>query len=99
MRLSEETKRSIREIAHQLFGQGVRVRVFGSRLDDDRRGGDLDLLIESSEVVREPALSSSRLAARVSRVMYGRKVDVLVCAPNLRRLPIHDLAIRKGELL
>lgn len=99
MRLSEEAKRSIREIACKLFGQAVRVRVFGSRLDDAQRGGDLDLLIESSEVIHEPVLSSARLAAHVSRVMYGRKVDVLVCAPNLRRLPIHDMAIKEGELL
>jgi hypothetical protein len=31
--------------------------------------------------------------------MHGRRVDVLLSAPNLRRLPIHDVALREGRLL
>lgn len=48
---------------------------------------------------REPALLSARIAARVSRAMHGRKVDVVISAPNLQSLPIHDIARREGELL
>jgi hypothetical protein len=35
-------------------------------------------------------------AARVSRAMHGRKVDVLVQAPNLMHLPIHAIAHAEG---
>jgi hypothetical protein len=31
--------------------------------------------------------------------MNGRKVDVLLSAPNLMRLPIHDMAYKEGKLL
>jgi hypothetical protein len=31
--------------------------------------------------------------------MHGRRVDVLVLAPNLRRLPIHDIALQEGQSL
>jgi len=31
--------------------------------------------------------------------MFGRKVDVLLSAPNLMRLPIHELAFKEGWLL
>jgi len=31
--------------------------------------------------------------------MHGRTVDVLLSAPHLMRLPIHDLAVEEGELL
>jgi hypothetical protein len=42
---------------------------------------------------------TARLAARVSRAMFGRKVDVVLSAPNLKRLPIHDIAFEEGQLL
>lgn len=39
------------------------------------------------------------LSARVSRGMYGRKVDVVVKAPNLMHLPIHTIALQEGVRL
>ncbi len=56
-------------------------------------------MIELSESVDNPSLMSAQLSAQVSRVMDGRKVDVLLCAPNLIRLPIHDMAFKEGILL
>ena len=75
------------------------MRLFGSRLDDSARGGDLDLMLELPEPVANPALLAARLSAQVSRLMQGRKVDVLLSAPNLMRLPIHDMAFKEGTLL
>ena len=75
------------------------MRVFGSRLDDTAKGGDLDLMLELPEPVENPALMAARLSALVSRLMFGRKVDVLLSAPNLKRLPIHELAFKEGQLL
>ncbi len=63
------------------------------------RGGDLDLMLEVPDPVENPALMAAQMAARVSRVMHGRKVDVLLCAPNLMRLPIHAIAFKEGVLL
>jgi predicted nucleotidyltransferase len=70
--------------------------LFGSRVHDDTRGGDVDLLLELDLPVTEPAQLSARLAAQVSRAMYGRKVDVLIKAPNLLHLPIHTIALSEG---
>jgi hypothetical protein len=53
-------------------------------------------MLELDEAVTEPAQLSARLAARVSRAMYGRKVDVLIKAPNLLLLPIHSIALSEG---
>lgn len=99
MRLNPLQIRSIRQVAAEYAGESVRVRVFGSRLDDAARGGDLDLMIELDDVVANPALLAARISASVSRTLHGRKVDVLISAPNLRRLPIHDVAFREGVLL
>jgi predicted nucleotidyltransferase len=95
MRLTAEQIEGIRRISRRLAGEQVKVRVFGSRLDDRARGGDLDLLLELPEPIANPAF----LAAQVSRLMDGRKVDVVLAAPNLRRLPIHEVALREGQTL
>ena len=42
------------------------------------------------DAVDNPALIAAQLSARVSRAMHGLRVDVLLSAPNLMRLPIHD---------
>jgi predicted nucleotidyltransferase len=99
MRLTDYQIQAIRRLAREVAGDQARVRVFGSRLDDTARGGDLDLMLELPEPVDNPALMAARMAAKVSRTMSGRKVDVLLSAPNLMRLPIHDIAFEEGQLL
>ena len=99
MRLTDDQIDTVRRCARKVAGDQARVRVFGSRLDDTALGGDLDLLVELTEPVDNPALMSARLSALVSRAMRGRKVDVLLSAPNLLRLPVHDIAFQQGVLL
>jgi predicted nucleotidyltransferase len=99
MRLTDYQIQAIRRLAREVAGDQARVRVFGSRLDDIAHGGDLDLMLELPEPVDNPALMAARMAAKVSRTMSGRKVDVLLSAPNLMRLPIHDIAFKEGQLL
>ncbi len=99
MRLTADQTQTIRQLALQVGGSRSRVRVFGSRLDDNTNGGDIDLMLELPESVENPALMAARMSALVSRAMCGRKVDVLLSAPNLMRVPIHDLAFKEGQIL
>jgi len=99
MRLTPQQVSSIRTAVRQLAGEHARVRLFGSRLDDNARGGDVDLLVELPDPVDNPAMLAAQLSARISRALQGRKVDVLLSAPNLQRQPIHDTAREKGVLL
>ena len=99
MRLTSDQIQTIRQMTYEIAGVKSSVRVFGSRLDDSARGGDLDLMLELMEPVENPALMAAQMSARVSRAMHGRKVDVLLSAPNLMRLPIHDVAFKEGQLL
>jgi len=99
MRLTSSQILAIREIVQLVAGEHHSVRVFGSRLDDEARGGDLDLLVECPEPVEQPALLAAQISAKISRVMHGRKVDVLLSAPNLLHLPIHDIAFQEGVVL
>ena len=98
MRLSQEQVAMIRQVVEEAAGVGVGVRLFGSRLNDELKGGDIDLLIELNEVVERPAILSAQIASRISRRLDGRHVDVVIAAPNLNELPIHRIA-RQGQLL
>lgn len=99
MRLTDRQASRILQLAREVAGMPVDVRIFGSRLDDRARGGDLDLLVELGKPVAEPALLAARLSAKVSRLFDGRKVDVLLSAPNLMRQPIHEIALKEGQKL
>lgn len=96
MRLSDQQRQAIRQQVSSLFGPEARVKVFGSRADDQARGGDLDLLVICSTPLDQPAMLAARLAASVERILEGRKVDVLLDAPDLKHLPIHRIAHRDG---
>lgn len=99
MRLTTQQMQGICKIVKQIAGENARVWVFGSRLEDTAQGGDLDLMVELSDPVDNPALMSATVSTHVSRLMQGRKVDVLLYAPNLKRLAIHDIAFKEGKLL
>lgn len=93
MRLTADQTQTIRQLARQVAGSRSRVRVFGSRLDDTAHGGDIDLMLELPEPVDNPALMAAQMSALVSRAMHGRKVDVLLSAPNLMRLEIMSFVV------
>lgn len=99
MRLDSQHIDAIKQLAVEQFGAGARVRLFGSRVGDAARGGDVDLLVELDAPVAEPGVASATFSVRVSRAMNGRKVDVLLAAPNLRTQAIHEVARREGVLL
>lgn len=99
MRLSQDQIAAIRKGACQLAGDSAQVWLFGSRVRDDERGGDVDLMLDLDQAVAEPAQLAARFAAQVSKSMHGRKVDVLIKAPNLMHLPIHSIALAEGVRL
>lgn len=81
MRLTDFEKRAIAAAARAVLPRGARVALFGSRLDDARRGGDLDLLVElppgcsADDAVR----LRSVLAARLYRDIDERRIDIVLC--------------------
>ncbi len=103
MRLTAPQIEGIRRIAGQPAGDEAEIRVLGSRLDPRARGSDLDLLLELPRPIANTALLATQVSAQVSgqltRLMDGRKVDVVLAAPNLLRSPIHEVALKEGHPL
>jgi predicted nucleotidyltransferase len=96
MRLTRSQQQIIRETTAEVFGADAAVFVFGSRIDDDARGGDLDLLIQSAQPVAEQGRKALQLMARLQMRLGDQPIDVLVLDPLTERKPIHDEAVRKG---
>jgi predicted nucleotidyltransferase len=96
MRLTPDQIDSIKSTAQAVLGEGAQVTLFGSRVHDEQKGGDVDLLVEVSQAIADPAVLAARLSSRVSRSMHGRRVDVVLKAPNLMEQPIHRIAKQEG---
>lgn len=96
MRLDSKTRVEIREAAERFFGADV--YLFGSRTDDARRGGDIDLYIEApmsdSEVVRARMAMLGHLYQRIGE----RKIDLVINTGRDQR-PIFRVAKEQAQKL
>jgi predicted nucleotidyltransferase len=99
MRLSEQQQAIIRSSVTENFGADAVVRLFGSRTDDNQRGGDIDLLIELNKPLAHRVQDECRLAAQLYIKLGGRKVDVLLKDALSPMLPIYEQALRTGIIL
>lgn len=99
MRLTEKIREIIKfEVASQL-GPNAVVRLFGSRVDDTQRGGDIDLLIEPNLPLEHRIQAECKLAARLFIRLGGRKVDVLIKDSTMPSQLVHEHAITHGIIL
>jgi predicted nucleotidyltransferase len=96
MRLSEHERDVIREAATEVFGPDVRVMLFGSRVDDTKRGGDIDLFVEPSDSA-DIITKKIRLAAQLQIRLGEQKIDIVVAADSTRL--IEQEARRTGVVL
>lgn len=79
MRLTDPQIEIIRSATRDIAGAGASAWLFGSRLDDSRRGGDVDLLIQSPVPIG--LLQRARLKSTLEHRL-GLPVDVLAETPG-----------------
>lgn len=96
MRLTPEQIAVIKAATAEYFGSDAAVLLFGSRTDDEKRGGDIDLYIECLLPLQDGAVKSSRMNAALQMKLGAQKIDIVVWSPGQKRLPIHDEAKRTG---
>ena len=99
MRLSPDQVHAIVTTTQELAGSDARVRLFGSRLNDHLRGGDIDLLVECARPVARPVWLAAQITARLQRCLGERKIDVLVVDPTTELETVHRVARAEGLLL
>lgn len=99
MRITQHLHQKIVSIVAQQAGADAKVYLFGSRVDDQKTGGDIDLYVESPQAIEHYAMLAANIGAKVMRAAQGRKVDVVMAAPNIAPQPIHHIARQYGVQL
>ncbi len=96
MRLSLEQQNAIRAASIAAFDADVSVWLFGSRVDDNKRGGGIDLLIQPGPAASDQQFSRKiRFLTALERKLGERKIDVVIEAPHDTR-PIVEIALATG---
>lgn len=101
VRLSERDMSTITMLFIKFFNINDALWLFGSRADMTKRGGDIDLYIETSEANVDTAVTKKRNFVMALHDEIGdQKIDVVL---NLRQskhhLPIFDIAKTTGVRL
>ena len=93
MRLSDFEIKSIKEVAKKKFGENVKITLFGSRVDDTKRGGDIDLYIETSK--KENIYKRKiKFLVDLELKIGEQKIDVIISKDKSRL--IEQEAIKNG---
>jgi len=91
MRLEEWEVREIKEAAKLVFGEDVKVILFGSRVYDDKRGGDIDLYV----ITNNPSIKKKgEFWIELQERLGEQKIDIILSEDPNR--PIEKVALKEG---
>jgi predicted nucleotidyltransferase len=97
MRLTAEEVQAIQEAVHA-EDPSARVYLYGSRLDDTRKGGDIDLYVETARNTRLLQLKARILHRQWSRLGVQR-IDLLLRSQDTPLQAIHRMIRQNGVKL
>jgi len=97
MRLNNNAKNKIIEYAKFYFGSQIKLYLFGSRVDDNKKGGDIDLYLETETVV--DLQTQINFLTAIYKNITQRKIDLIINMPNSEPLSIYKAAKQEGILL
>ena len=99
MRLTEFQRATIKAAVFNVINTDSRIWLFGSRVDDTKRGGDIDLLIETESILPNRVAALCRLEGKLVTGLGDRKIDILLKDANTPEKPIYRVAREQGVLL
>ena len=93
MRLQDFEINAIKSTASHIFGAGSKIVLFGSRVYDDVKGGDIDLYIQPSD---KSNLWQKKIAflVQLKSTIGDQKIDVIISRDTSRL--IEQEAIKNG---
>lgn len=98
MRLTPHQINSIKQVAIEVFGSAAQVHLFGSRVDDKRRDGDIDLYVTQVALPLEAQLDAKlKFLVNIKQQLGDQRIDLVFApAPGQAILPIHRMAQQSG---
>jgi len=96
MRLTPDQIKVILSVIHEMAGSRAKAWLYGSRLDQSRRGGDVDLLVQSTPEIG--LLQRARIKNQLEEQL-GLPVDVVSAADEGSFRPFVRIAMAQGVQL
>lgn len=93
MRITDTEKELIKKAFYESFGHG-KIYLFGSRVDDSKRGGDIDLYLCPSQKYDDERERRKKFLIKLDEYIGEQKIDA-VMAKDPHRL-IEQEAIKTG---
>jgi predicted nucleotidyltransferase len=87
MRLSNKEIAAIKEVTRVVFGDNAVISLFGSRTDDKKKGGDIDLFIQCERQISREELYQLKIKflVQLKKIIGDQKIDVLINGGQLSR--------------
>ncbi len=97
MRLQPDQAKVIKDTVSRLAGPVSRVWLFGSRVHDEKRGGDINLLVEIDDIVPNRIKTLCKIALVMA--LGDRKLNILLKDARTPDVTVFEVARRQGVLL
>ena len=78
MRISKKRIEIIKQAAMEIFGRDCKMWIFGSRVDDTKRGGDIDIFIEIPHRISDKIKKEIKFLAKLKKELGDQKIDLVV---------------------
>lgn len=93
MRLNTTEQKAIKQAFHEVFGKG-KIYLFGSRVDDMQKGGDIDLYLCPEDKLQVLHSKKIEFLIKLDLAIGEQKIDVVI-AKDKSRL-IEQEALKNG---
>ncbi len=87
MRLNNKEIAAIKEVTRDIFGENATISLYGSRTDNNKKGGDIDLFIQcKSQISREELYQLKiKFLVQLKKHIGDQKIDVLINGGQLSK--------------
>ena len=87
MRLNNKEIAAIKEVTRGVFGDNATISLFGSRTDNNKKGGDIDLFIQCNcQISREEQYQLKiKFLVQLKKIIGDQKIDVLINGGQLSK--------------
>jgi predicted nucleotidyltransferase len=102
VRLDKKTIEIIKNLALSYFGINTKIYIFGSRVNDIEKGGDIDIYIETYLDINSTELFNleSKYWTILQKTLGERKIDIIVNDIKLNKNNyIYEVAKKTGVMI
>jgi predicted nucleotidyltransferase len=87
MRLNNKEIAAIKEVTRGVFGDNATISLFGSRTDNNKKGGDIDLYIQCNCHISREELYQLKIKflVQLKKIIGDQKIDVLINGGQLSK--------------